>query len=398
MQQVAGHLQEKKGYYYVVLNYKDANGKRKSKWISTKLPVKGNKKKAEAFLAESRRTFTVPVNANETDEADTVNTNKMKDMLFADYMIYWLNVIKPGVTLNTFSGYNMNVKRIIAPYFREKGITLGNLQPADIQKFYSERLKFVKANSVQKYHANIRKALTYAVKMDYIEVNPIFKVEKPKKNAFIGNFYNVDEIDKLFEAAKGTYLEIPILLGAFYGFRRSEIVGLRWKMIDFDENTITINHTITVTTIDGERHIIAEDRAKTKSSLRTLPLVAPVKEKLAVLKEQQESYRMKFKKSYNKNYTDYVCVDELGNLIMPDYITNAFPALLKRNGLRKIRFHDLRHTCASLLLKNGVSMKQIQEWLGHSDFATTANIYSHLDYNSKIMSANAMMEAVKINV
>ena len=132
MQQVAGHLQEKKGYYYVVLNYKDANGKRKSKWISTKLPVKGNKKKAEAFLAESRRTFTVPVNANETDEADTVNTNKMKDMLFADYMIYWLNVIKPGVTLNTFSGYNMNVKRIIAPYFREKGITLGNLQPADI--------------------------------------------------------------------------------------------------------------------------------------------------------------------------------------------------------------------------------------------------------------------------
>ena len=234
--------------------------------------------------------------------------------------------------------------------------------------------------------------------MDYIEVNPIFKVEKPKKNAFIGNFYNVDEIDKLFEAAKGTYLEIPILLGAFYGFRRSEIVGLRWKMIDFDENTITINHTITVTTIDGERHIMAEDRAKTKSSLRTLPLVAPVKEKLAVLKEQQESYRMKFKKSYNKNYTDYVCVDELGNLIMPDYITNAFPALLKRKGLRKIRFHDLRHTCASLLLKNGVSMKQIQEWLGHSDFATTANIYSHLDYNSKIMSANAMMEAVKINV
>ena len=96
-----------------------------------------------------------------------------------------------------------------------------------IQKFYSERLKFVKANSVQKYHANIRKALTYAVKMDYIEVNPIFKVEKPKKNAFIGNFYNVDEIDKLFEAAKGTYLEIPILLGAFYGFRRSE-------MLDYD--------------------------------------------------------------------------------------------------------------------------------------------------------------------
>ena len=83
---------------------------------------------------------------------------------------------------------------------------------------------------------------------------------------------------------------------------------------------------------------------------------------------------------------------------MPNYITSTFPNLLKKNGLRKIRFHDLRHTCASLLLKNGVSMKQIQEWLGHSDFSTTANIYSHLDYNSKILSANAMMEAVNINI
>ena len=171
-------------------------------------------------------------------------------------------------------------------------------------------------------------------------------------------------------------------------------------MIDFDENTITINHTITVTTIDGERHIMAEDRAKTKSSLRTLPLVAPVKEKLAVLKEQQESYRMKFKKSYNKNYTDYVCVDELGNLIMPDYITNAFPALLKRNGLRKIRFHDLRHTCASLLLNkgkhDGITLKDIQVWLGHSDFSTTANTYSHLDATSKVSSLSALSGAVSL--
>ena len=251
-------------------------------------------------MAEIRRTFVIPSSVKETDTMDTTDASKMKNMLFADFMIHWLDVIKPNVTLNTFSGYNMNVKKIIAPYFREKGVTLGNLQPADIQKFYSERLKVVKANSVQKYHANIRKALTYAVKMDYIQVNPIFKVEKPKKNAFIGSFYSVEEIEKLFEAAKGTYLEIPVLLGAFYGFRRSEIVGLRWKMIDFDEDTITINHTITVATIDGERHIMAEDRAKTKSSLRTLPLVAPVKEKLIALKEQQDFYRKKSKNLITK--------------------------------------------------------------------------------------------------
>ena len=79
---------------------------------------------------------------------------------------------------------------------------------------------------------------------------------------------------------------------------------------------------------------------------------------------------------------------------MPDYVSNSFKLILRNFGLRPIRFHDLRHSCASLLLANGVPMKQIQEWLGHSDFSTTANIYSHLDYSSKISSAEAMMNGL----
>lgn len=94
-------------------------------------------------------------------------------------------------------------------------------------------------------------------------------------------------------------------------------------------------------------------------------------------------------------YSEYICVDELGNLIKPDYLTQVFPRILESHGLRRIRFHDLRHSCASLLLANGVSMKQIQEWLGHSDFATTANVYAHLDYNSKLASANAMSSGLQ---
>jgi integrase len=85
----------------------------------------------------------------------------------------------------------------------------------------------------------------------------------------------------------------------------------------------------------------------------------------------------------------------MGTLISPNYISGTFPKLLEKNGLRKIRFHDLRHSCASLLLANNVPMKQIQEWLGHSDFSTTANIYAHLDYNSKIASADAMLTGLK---
>ena len=99
-------------------------------------------------------------------------------------------------------------------------------------------------------------------------------------------------------------------------------------------------------------------------------------------------------RSYIKDYLEYVCVNEIGDLIKPHYVTERFPKLLKAKGMRQIRYHDLRHSCASLLLANGVPMKQIQEWLGHSDFSTTANIYAHLDYSSKLTSADAMLNGL----
>ena len=100
--------------------------------------------------------------------------------------------------------------------------------------------------------------------------------------------------------------------------------------------------------------------------------------------------------AYSKEYTDYVCVDALGKLYDPDCVTGHFGQLLKKHNLKKIRFHDLRHSCASVLLAQGVPMKQIQEWLGHSDFTTTANIYAHLDYSSKITSAQAMVSGMAL--
>ena len=379
---VAGHLQEKKGCFYMVLSYPDIMGKRKTKWFPTKLSVKGNKKKAEAMLMEMRKTF-VPED-KPIDEG----------VLFSDFLLRWLDVVKPTIAITTYSSYCNMVKSIIVPYFKETGVTLNGLKPTDIQEFYMEQLKRVKPNSVIHYHANIHKALKYAVKIELIETNPADKVERPKKNVFVGSFYDSDEVEKLFIAAKSTRLEIPIFLGAFYGLRRSEVLGLRWNAIDFNSNTITIKHTVTSCNIDGKHVQIAQDTTKTKSSMRTLPLVSAFREKLLALKEEQTECKRLCGKCYDKRYLDYICIDEMGTLISPHYLTSAFPKLLEKNSLRKIRFHDLRHSCASLLLANGVPMKQIQEWLGHSDFSTTANVYAHLDYNSKLSSADAMVSGL----
>jgi integrase len=194
----------------------------------------------------------------------------------------------------------------------------------------------------------------------------------------------------LFEVVKDHKLELGVIFGAFYGLRRSEIVGMRWESIDFEANTITIEHTVTETKIDGKRVITADDTTKSKASYRTLPLVPAIRVKLLAVHEEQERLRKLCGKSYNKVEGKYVYTDVLGNRIKPNYLTTAFPRFLESNGFRRMRFHDLRHSCASLLLANGVPLKQIQEWLGHSDFAITANIYAHLEFDSKISSANAM--------
>ena len=375
---IAGHLQEKKGLYYMVLSYKDKSGKRVSKWLPTGLPVKGNKKRAEDMLMAVRAEFVAGEAAID------------RDMPFSSYLVQWMEIARSTLKPNTAAGYASMIQNPIAPYFQQRGITLGGLQAVDIQMFYTSQLKRVSANTVIHYHAIIHRALKYAVKTDLIDVNPADKVERPRKDRFTASFYDGNEVNRLFQVARGTPLELPVMLAAFYGLRRSEVVGLKWDAIDFENKTIAIRHTVTVCAEKGRRIEVAADTTKTASSRRTLPLVPAFQTKLAALKEQQEKNRILCGRSYCTDYLGYVLVDAMGNRLKLSYISTAFPVLLKRNGLRPIRFHDLRHSCASLLLKNGVPMKQIQEWLGHSDFSTTANIYAHLDAGSKLTSAQAM--------
>lgn len=377
---VAGHLTLKNGRYYAVLNYRNAGGQRKTKWISLGLPEKGNKRKAEAELARLRAEFEPP------KEVGDLSSN----MLFADYLLEWLEIAKGRLAVATYSSYAAMIKKPVGPYFRQRNLTLRELEARHLQMFYSEMIRKVKPNTVIHYHAIIHSALKYAVKTDMLVQNVADKVDRPKKNSFQPVFLSAEEMQKMFEALRGTKLELPVLVAAFYGFRRGEVLGLKWDAIDFERGTISVIRTVTTITVDGKQTEIEQQSAKTKSSLRTLPLIGSFREYFMQVKEAQELNKQICGNCYNHEYDGFVFVDELGERMRANYLTSAFPKFLENHGLRRMRFHDLRHSCASLLLANGVPLKHIQEWLGHSDFTTTANIYAHLDYKSKITSAQAM--------
>ncbi|WP_369297416.1 tyrosine-type recombinase/integrase [uncultured Neglectibacter sp.] len=377
---VAGHLSVKHGNYYAVLNYKNAEGERKTKWVALGLPEKGNKRKAEAELVKLRAEFEIP------EEVGDLSS----DMLFADYLLEWLEIARGHIAIATYSSYSGLIKSSIAPYFRKKKLTLRELEARHLQMFYSEMLKKVKPNTVIHYHAIIHSALKYAVKTDMLLQNVADKVDRPKKNSFQPVFLSAEEMQKMFEALRGTRLELPVLVAAFYGFRRGEVLGMKWDAIDFERNTISVKRTVTTISTDGKQRDIEQQSAKTKSSLRTLPLIGSFRDYFLQVKEAQELNKRVCGNCYNYEYDGFVFVDEMGERMKGNYLTSAFPKFLEQHGLRRMRFHDLRHSCASLLLANGVPLKHIQEWLGHSDFTTTANIYAHLDYRSKITSAQAM--------
>ena len=378
-----GSLQQKHGTWYVVVSYKDEFGKPKTRWINTNLRVANNKTIAKKEMNKILKKLDMSKEIEQTKDIST-------DVFFIEFLFKFLEVKKQQVEPMTYTNYTKQAKQI-AKYFNNMKLKLKDLKPYHIEGFYKTMYdKGLSGNTVLHFHILIRECLQYAFRNDLVNVNVADKVTRPKTDGYKASFYSIEEIEQLFECIKENECKLPIMLTAMYGFRRSEVLGLKWDAIDFENKVIYVRHKVVETQLDGKRYIHKSDKMKTKTSNRTLPLLPQAEELLLKKKAEIETNKTILGKTYDKRYLEYVCVDNIGRLILPNRLTHNFIKIIKKNKLRHIRFHDLRHSCASIMLKNGVPMKNIQEWLGHADFGTTANIYSHLDYSAKQSSANTI--------
>ena len=349
----------------MIIVYYDEMRKRKERSFTTHLKLKGNKRKAEEMLYEKRRQFTAELDIHRNAKGVYVDT----------YLEHWLELIQPTVSPTTFKAYSLIVRNSICPYFKKMDLPICDLESKHIVAYYDSLLKRgLSTTTVRRHHANIHKALRRAVIDGLLLENPASRVIPPKAAPYTAAFYNKAECQQLLSSIQGTDIELPVSLTLLLGLRRSEVLGLKWEAFDFDCHTVHINHT--VNEITGG--IVARDVTKRKSSHRTLPL-SPAVEQL-LLPYRKES--------------GYVCLNAYNELIKPSRLTSKFKALLRANNLRAIRFHDLRHTCAALLIAARMPLIDVSRWLGHSSIAITADLYGHLEFASKEQCAAILEDSI----
>lgn len=300
---IAGHVEERKGWLYWVLNI-PVDGKRKQKFIPTGMKAKGNKTKANDMLIDIRREWTnkLKEQQKEKEQKEAEQRGEISP-LFADFLDRWLEYKYKQATeqtlskrkneLTTYSGYESNVLNPVGPYFRENPFTLETLTKDDIKDFYSKQLQRVKVTTVKHYHIVIHSALEYAIELGLITSNPADKIIFQKQDKFKGDYYTIEEVWILFDKAIGTKMEMPVILAAFNGLRREEVLGLKWSAFNFVNDVFTIRHTVTACNVKGKHVMITKDKGKSDTSLRSLPLVPFMKQWLLEKKQNKnriESY------------------------------------------------------------------------------------------------------------
>lgn len=369
---MTGSLQIKNDIYYIVINTYDKNGKRKPKWISTGLATKGNKKRAEQMMREKLREYEARENL------------VYCDMLFSDAIRQWLKSSAIRVDGVTLQGYECLAKSQLLPYFDAMQIKLVDVNRRVLQTYIDEKFQSgrkdgkggLSPRSIRLHKNILFQTLKDAVRDELIPNNPCEQVTLPQMQRYEAKFYNEEQLNALLVAIKGEPLYPLIKITSVYGLRRSEVLGLKWDSVDLEAGTLTIKHTV-VKVLET----VEKDKTKNASSHRSFPLVPEVRQLLLDLKNRETANKKLFGREYAVN--DYILKWDDGRPFSPDYVSQKFRDLLDEHNLPRIRFHELRHSCASFLINMGFSLKDVQEWLGHADIKMTANIYSHIDVSRK---------------
>lgn len=298
-------------------------------------------------------------------------------MKFGEYLDFWKESTFGNLEITTREGYIQKIDKHIKPYLSD--IYLEKLTPLHLQKFYDEKLKNgridkqggLSERTVLALHRIIYSALEQAVKWQLVIRNVAKAVDPPKAKKYKAKYLTDKQTEQLIESAKNTDIYIPIMIAIYTGARRGEVLGLNWENVNLEKGTIKIVDNL-CTTKEG----LIIKQPKTSSGTRTIAISNTLVEILKKHKIKQLEYKMKLGKEYKDN--NMVCCYEDGRLFNPKRFSAKFNELLKNNNLPLIRFHDLRHSHASLLVKLGVEPKIISERLGHSNIGITMDLYSHL--------------------
>ena len=376
--------------WHTVLSYVE-DGKRIEKWKTTGLPLANNKRRAQEIANERACKFRKLAEETNRMESWGLDTS-VPDMLFSDLMQQWKLRKAPAISKSTLEGYE-HILRYADPFFRSRNITVQQVTPALIQRYLDSlqegRTKPLSGNTIKKHIVLLKSVFNESIKDGTLVYNPVRRIAPPKIVPYQAQTYSASELNELFEALKGSSIEDIVRVTAFYGLRRSEVCGLRWQDVDFEQNTIYIRHKVLETRINGQSEVMQTNELKTESSRRAFALVPTIRELLLKRRQWTEENRRLWGDCYDHTYDEYIFTLADGSLLTPERVSDRFRGFIERHGFKKIRFHDLRHSCATLLLHEGYTLQEIQVYLGHATFQTTLR-YAHLDAASKIAASNCM--------
>lgn len=292
-------------------------------------------------------------------------------MTVKDFLDSWLeDTVKPSVRPRTYESYKLTVDKHIVPELG--GFKLAELSPVHVQRLLAlKSASKLSGRSVQYIQSVLSRALNRAIKWSLIRRNVAALVPSPKVETSQRTFLSTEDAKKLIQAVQGDRLETLYTVALSIGLRRGEILGLRWHNINLEAGTLTVQNQLQ--RVDKALNL---SEPKTRNACRTLSLPTFATDALKAHRLRQAEERIKAKDKWKE--TGFVFTTRYGGPLEPRNVTRHMQALLVKAKIPSVRFHDLRHTCASLLLAQNVHPRVVMEILGHSKIALTMNTYSHV--------------------